>query len=141
MWGALAIGQGATAVTIGATGGFRNKALGPVAEALIFGIGLIAFGLSETYWLSLIFLVITGIGIPLFITSVITLLQDHSEPAYLGRVMAVYAISVQSLSAGWLPGGFLLDTIGNFPTVLVSIGGAWSIVFLNYASSKELRRA
>ncbi len=141
MWGALAIGQAATAVAIGATGGFRNKSLGPIAGGLVFGLGLIAFGLSETYWLSLIFLVITGAGIPLFITSVITLLQDHSDPAYLGRVMAVYAISVQTLAAGWLIGGFLLDTIGNFPTVLVSVAGAWGIVAIAYASSKELRNA
>lgn len=141
MWVALAVGQAVTAVAIGLTGGFQNKTLGPVAGALIFGLGLTAFGLSETYWLSLIFLFITGVGIPLFITSIVTLLQQYSDPSYLGRVMAVYAISIQTIAAGWLIGGFLLDTIGNFPTVVVSVAGAWGIVAIAYASSKDLRRA
>lgn len=141
MWGAMAIGQGMAAVTIGAIGGFRNKALGPVVGGLIFGIGMIAFGLSETYWMSLVFLFVTGVGIPIWVTSVLTLLQNHTEPEYRGRVLAIYAVSMQGTALGWMFGGFLLDTIGNFPTVLVSIVGAWGIMVIAYASSKELRSA
>ena len=141
MWGALAMGQASSALTIAALGGFRDKKLGLIAGAGLFGIGIVAFGLSETYWLSLIFLAVAGAGIPLWMSSVLTLLQDHSAPEYRGRVMAVYAISLQGVSVGWMLGGFLLDQIGNFPTVLVSVGGGWAILLVSLASSKDLRNA
>lgn len=141
MWGALAIGQGTAALTIAAVGGFQNKTVGLIAGAVLFGTGLLGFGLSEVYWLSLIFLFVTGMGIPLWMTTVQTLLQDHSDPNYRGRVMAVYAISLQGLSLGWMLGGFLLDLIGNFPTVLVSVGGGWAILLIALVASKDLRHA
>ncbi|MCH7971277.1 MAG: MFS transporter [Chloroflexi bacterium] len=141
MWGALAIGQASAALAIASVGGFRRKSLGVVAGGGIFGVGLIGFGLSETYWLSLVFLFVAGMGVPTFITSVVTLLQDHSKPEYLGRVMAVYAIALQGSSAGWLLGGVLMDVIGNFPTVLVAVAGGWVIILLAMVVSRDFRRA
>ncbi|MCI0837901.1 MAG: MFS transporter, partial [Chloroflexi bacterium] len=120
MWGAVAIGQATGALAIVARGGFQRKSRGVAAGAVIFGLGLIGFGLSENYWISLAFLFVTGLGFPLWVTSVVTLLQDHSKPEYLGRVMAVYAIALQGVSIGWMLGGVLMDSIGNFPTVLVA---------------------
>ena len=95
----------------------------------------IGFGLSETYWLSLVLLFVTGLGFPLVITAWITLLQTHSAPEYRGRVLAVYAITMQSVSIGWILGGALLDLIGNFPTVLVSVGGGTAIMALAMIAS------
>lgn len=141
MWGAMAIGQGTSALTIAAAGGFRNKAIGLIAAGVAFGVGGVGFGLSEIYWLSLVFLFVTGIGIPLWVSSIITLLQDHSDPEYRGRVMAVYAISLQGISVGWMLGGLLLDQIGNFPTVLVATAGGIAILLIALAASKDLRHA
>lgn len=141
MWGAMAIGQGTSAITIAAAGGFRNKAIGLIAAGVAFGVGGVGFGLSEIYWLSLVFLFVTGIGIPLWVSSIITLLQDHSDPEYRGRVMAVYAISLQGISVGWMLGGLLLDQIGNFPTVLVATAGGIAILLIALAASKDLRHA
>ena len=107
----------------------------------VFSLGLIGFGLSETYWLSLVLLFVTGLGFPLVITAWITLLQTHSAPEYRGRVLAVYAITMQSVSIGWILGGALLDLIGNFPTVLVSVGGGTAIMALAMIASRDFRRA
>ena len=132
MWGALAIGQTAGAFAIAARGGFRRKSYGVTAGAIVFGLGLglglVGFGLSDTYWLSLVFLFVAGIGFPLWVTPVVTLLQDHSVPEYRGRVMAVYTIPLQGVSIGWMLGGVLMDLIGNDPTVLVSVfADGWSL--------------
>jgi MFS family permease len=141
MWGAVAIGQAAGALAIVARGGFQRKSRGVVAGAVVFGLGLIGFGLSENYWISLAFLFVTGLGFPLWVTSVVTLLQDHSKPEYLGRVMAVYAIALQGVSVGWMLGGVLMDSIGNFPTVLVAVGGGWVFVSIAMIASRDFRRA
>ncbi|MCI0852349.1 MAG: MFS transporter [Chloroflexi bacterium] len=141
MWGAVAIGQATGALAIVARGGFQRKSRGVAAGAVIFGLGLIGFGLSENYWISLAFLFVTGLGFPLWVTSVVTLLQDHSKPEYLGRVMAVYAIALQGVSIGWMLGGVLMDSIGNFPTVLVAVGGGWVIVLVAMVLSADFRRA
>ncbi|MCZ6852782.1 MAG: MFS transporter [Gammaproteobacteria bacterium] len=141
MWGAVAIGQATGALAIVARGGFQRKSRGVVAGAVVFGLGLIGFGLSENYWISLAFLFVTGLGFPLWVTSVVTLLQDHSKPEYLGRVMAVYAIALQGVSVGWMLGGVLMDSIGNFPTVLVAVGGGWVIVLVAMVASRDFRRA
>ncbi|MDA1280022.1 MAG: MFS transporter [Chloroflexi bacterium] len=141
MWGAVAVGQGTGALVIASKGGFSRKSLGVVVGWSLFGIGLIGFGFSETYWLSLILLFVNGLGFPLVVTSWVTLLQTHSAPEYRGRVMAVYWIAIQGTSASWLLGGFLLDTIGSVPTVLATVAGGWIIVAIPLLLSKELRKA
>ena len=107
----------------------------------MFGLGLAGFGLSDTYWLSLVFLFVAGIGFPLWVTPVVTLLQDHSVPEYRGLVMAVYTIPLQSVSIGWMLGGVLMDLIGNYPTVLVSVFGGWVVGGVALVASRDFRRA
>ena len=141
MWGALAIGQVAGAFAIASRGGFRRKSYGVTANAIVFGLGLAGFGLSDTYWLSLVFLFVAGIGFPLWVTPVVTLLQDHSVPEYRGRVMAVYTIPLQGVSIGWMLGGVLMDLIGNYPTVLVSVFGGWVVGGVALVASRDFRRA
>ncbi|HIN16219.1 MAG TPA: MFS transporter [Dehalococcoidia bacterium] len=124
-----------------ARGGFRRKSYGVTAGAIVFGLGLAGFGLSDTYWLSLVFLFVAGIGFPLWVTPVVTLLQDHSVPEYRGRVMAVYTIPLQGVSIGWMLGGVLMDLIGNYPTVLVSVFGGWVVGGVALVASRDFRRA
>ena len=141
MWGAVAIGQVTASMAIVARGGFKKLSRGMASGALVFSFGFIGFGLSENYYLSLFMLFVTGMGFPLWVTSVRTLLQTHSKPEYLGRVMAVFAISVQGVSVGWILGGVLMDLIGNFETILVSVAGSLTIVLITMVSSKEFRNA
>ncbi|MDP6667200.1 MAG: MFS transporter [Dehalococcoidia bacterium] len=141
MWGAVAVGQATGAFVIASKGGFPKKSLNLVAGVGVFGVGLIGFGLSEIYWVSLVFLFVNGLGIPLILTSWMTLLQEHAATEYRGRVMAVYSIAIQGTSAGWLLGGYLLDVIGGFPTVLATVIGSLGIVVIAIAASKDFRNA
>ena len=107
----------------------------------VFSVGMVGFGLSETYWLSLVLLFVSGLGFPLVVTAWITLLQTHSAPEYRGRVLAIYAITMQGISIAWILGGWLMDLIGEFPTVLVSVGGGTAIMALAMIVSRDFRRA
>ena len=53
--------------------------------------------------------------------------------------MAVYGIGIPNLALSWLLGGWLLDTIGVFPTTLVALGGGWLVLGTVMIVSKELR--
>ena len=141
MWGAIAIGQATGALIIASRGGFKKLSRGVATGAFVFGMGMIGFGLSETYWLSLVFLAIAGLGFPLWITSVVTPLQSHSAFEYRGRVLAVFTIEGQGVSVAWMLGGVSLDLLGNFPTVLICVGGGWVIVIAAFIMSKEFRNA
>jgi len=140
MWGALAVGQATGALFIASKGGLPRKTVSIVIGSLLFGGGLIGFGLSEYYLLSLVFLFINGIGFPLHVTSWLTLLQQHSKPEYRGRVMAVYAVAMQGVSLGWLLGGISLDVLGNFETILLAVAGSMTMILLPVVFSKEIRR-
>ena len=128
MWGVLSIGQASTAILLAVLGGFRRNGVAMVAAVMIFSAGLIPLGLTHNYRLALVFLFGMGIAFPLWIAAGATLLQNFTAPEYRGRMMAVFGIGFQSVSCGWLLGGWLLDVIGIFPTVLVAVGGGWGVL-------------
>ena len=139
MWGALSIGGVMTATLLASLGGFRRNGAAMVAAVLIYTPCLVLFGLTHTYWLALVALMGIGIAIPLWVAAQVTLLQNFTAPEYRGRVMAVYAMALQGISVSWLLGGWLLDTIGIFPTVLVALAGDWTVLMTAMIASKELR--
>ena len=141
MWGALAIGQVTASLTMVARGGFKKLSYGMASATVVYGVSFIGFGLSENYYLSLLMLFITGTAFPTWSVSIRTMMQTHSKPEYLGRVMAVFTISVQGLFVGWILGGVLMDAIGNFETILVSVFGGGTIVLITMVSSKAFRSA
>ena len=58
----------------------------------------------------------------------------------LGRVMAVYAMSMQVGFLGWFLGGWLGDLIGNDWMLLVTGGSFAMLHFALLLSSREMRR-
>ena len=89
--------------------------------------------------LSLLYLFLMGLGYPLWIAPIMTMLQNYTAPEHLGRVMAVHAIAIQSVSIGWLLGGWLLDVIGIPATAIVGVVGGWTVLLIVMIRSKELR--
>ncbi|MDA1280021.1 MAG: MFS transporter [Chloroflexi bacterium] len=142
MWGAVALGQAAGGFVIAATNGFQRKSVQMLVGYGVFGLGLLGLALSETYWLSLVFLFVNGWGFPLLVVSWLTLIQQNSGREFAGRVMALFMLTQWSLiSISWIVAGVLFDLIGAVPTVFVAVGGSWSIVLFTMIASRDLRRA
>ncbi len=139
MWGVLSIGQASLAILLASVGGVRRNGVAMIASALIYSPCLVLLGLTHTYMLALVFLLGIGFAFPLWIAATMTLLQNFTAPEYRGRVMAIYGIGLQSTSVSWLLGGWLIDVIGIFPTVLVALGGGWTVLMAAMIASKELR--
>ena len=80
-------------------------------NTLIFGIGLILFSHTSYFLLSMLFAIITGIGMMSQITITNTIVQITASPTMRGRVISYYAMAF----FGMQPlGGLLIGTISHF---------------------------
>jgi len=78
----------------------------------IFAVGLIAYGLSSSVWLTFPLMVVLGMSYALSSTMNDTLIQMRVDDAYRGRVMAVYSTFWGLSPAGGLLAGYLANHIG-----------------------------
>jgi len=95
--------------------------------AAVFGVGLIAFSLSPSIWLSYCFVAVAGFGMIVQMASSNTVIQTIVDDSKRGRVMSFYTMSFMGLAPlGSLAAGSLAGTIGAPYTM--AIGGALSIL-------------
>jgi MFS family permease len=91
----------------------------PIAAA-IFGLGLIAFALSRSFWLSMFFMVITGFGLMVQMASSNTLIQTIVDDEMRGRVMSFYVMAFLGTAPfGSLMAGSLSARIGAPYTLMI----------------------
>lgn len=91
-------------------------------SAGIFGIGLVTFSLSRLFLLSLVLMVITGLGMILQMASSNTILQTIVDDDKRGRVMSFYTMAFMGTAPfGSLLAGGLASFLGS-PNTLI-IGG------------------
>ncbi len=92
----------------------------------IFGMGLIAFAFSRTLWISLLLMLVVGIGIMIHVASCNTMLQTLVEDGKRGRVMSFFAVAFLGMAPlGSLMAGSVAQAIGI--TATMAIGGVFCI--------------
>lgn len=93
-------------------GGFKNKIHTMTLASIVIGVCTVALGLTPLFWMYLIFMVLTGLTIPIFNTPSTVLLQEKVEGDFLGRVFSVLGmISSSVMPIGMLVFGPLSDII------------------------------
>jgi len=106
-----------------------------------FGVGLILFSLSRSFWLSMIFLPLVGSGFMVPLTATNTMLQTLSPDHLRGRIMSLFFIMFMSAPPiGSLLAGFLAPIIGAPLTVgIMGVGCLFAAgyVFLNLHLLRE----
>jgi MFS family permease len=126
--GAHTLGFLMGAMGIGALGGALYLASRPTVVGLIrliplavgvFGISLIALGLSHWLLLSLVSMLLTGVGFMIHMASSNTVIQTLVREEMRGRVMALYAVAFMGMTPfGSLLAGAIAARIGAPLTVL-----------------------
>ncbi len=102
----------------------------PIAAA-IFGVGLVAFGLSRVMWLSMALMVIVGFGMMQGLTASNTIIQTLVPEDKRGRLMSYYTAAFVGMAPfGSLLAGSMAHWIGAPRTVMVTgtccvAGSAW----------------
>jgi MFS family permease len=92
----------------------------PIA-AVVFGVGLICFGLSHFLWLSMLMMLVTGFGMMQGLTGSNTIIQTLVDEKMRGRVMSYYTMAFVGMAPfGSLLAGALAHAIGAPRTVIVS---------------------
>ncbi|MBW8773280.1 MAG: MFS transporter, partial [Gemmatimonadetes bacterium] len=112
----------------------------------LFGVSIIAFGLSHTFWLSALLLVFNGAVDTVSVVIRSTILQEWTPAPLLGRVAAVNSVFIGSSNEiGAFESGTAAKLLGTVPSVifggLMTLGvvgvTAWRVPSLRRL--KELR--
>jgi MFS family permease len=112
-----------------------------VIASATFGLGLIAFSRSHSFWLSVAILVPTGLGMMVQMAASNTVIQTVVDEDKRGRVMSFFTMAFfGTVPFGSLFAGVTADRFG--PADTIAVGGAacvvGSLVFLK--KLPELRR-
>jgi MFS family permease len=114
----------------------------PVAAA-VFGLGLIGFGLSRAFWLSMVTVMLAGMGMMMGMAASNTVIQTIVSEDKRGRVMSYYTMAFMgmapfgSLLAGTMANGVGASIAGpSSPTwwrllaVLIAngVGAPWTVI-------------
>jgi MFS family permease len=130
LMGAAGVGALLGALTLAIRTGVKGLGKWVTVCCAAFGVSLILFAISKSFWISVLLLLPVGYFIMLQMASSNTLIQVMVPDALRGRVMAVYSMMFMGMAPlGALLGGVLSDRVGAPMTVAIggvaSIGGAW----------------
>lgn len=137
---AVGIGSVAAAIQMAMRRSTDGLTLSLPVSTLIFGAGLILFGLVHVFWLSFALMVIVGYGLMQCMAGTNTLLQTLVVERMRGRVMSYYTMAfVGTAPFGSLVAGAIAHRIGAPLTVIASgvASMAVAIWFLTRRSSVE----
>jgi len=130
LMGAAGVGALLGALTLAVRSGVKGLGTWVTVCCAGFGVSLMAFALSKSFWISVLLLLPVGYFIMLQMASSNTLIQVMVPDALRGRVMALYSMMFMGMAPlGALLGGALSDRLGAPMTVriggLASVVGAW----------------
>jgi MFS family permease len=130
LMGAAGVGALLGALTLAMRSGVKGLGTWVSVCCAGFGISLMLFSFSTSFWLSVILLLPVGYFIMLQMAASNTLIQVMVPDELRGRMMAVYSMMFMGMApVGALLGGALSDRLGAPLTVaiggLASVLGAW----------------
>ncbi|MDR3739834.1 MAG: MFS transporter [Terracidiphilus sp.] len=121
LMGAVGVGALACALSMVLRRSVRGLARMLPIAALCFGVGLIGFGLSTSFPLSLALMLVTGFGMMQGLTASNTIIQTLVDERMRGRVMSYYTMAFVGMAPfGSLLAGALAHRAGAPFTVIVS---------------------
>jgi MFS family permease len=122
LMGASGLGALGGALALLSRRGVRGLGRWVAVSAAAFGVALIAFSYSRTFWLSAVLLIPVGAAMMVEMAASNTLLQAMVPDALRGRVMALYSMMFMGMAPfGALFAGWLAERYG--APMTVAIGG------------------
>ncbi len=131
LMGAMGVGALISALSLAARKSVRGLVRMIPISAAVFGIGLIGFGLSHWFWLSMIMVLIAGMGMMQGMASSNTVIQTIVSDDKRGRVMSYYTMAFMGMAPfGSLLAGTMASNVGAPWTVVMNgsailLGAAW----------------
>ncbi len=127
------VGSLLTIIWLGARGGFERRGLSIVGGAIVFGVAVVAFGVTAhflaSYSLALALMVVIGCSNSIYMVSIQSSLQMLVPDNVRGRVMGFYGMTYSIMPLGGLQAGALADVSFIGAPFAVAIGGAAVALF------------
>ena len=131
LMGSMGLGALISALSLAARRNVRGLVrMIPIAAA-VFGVGLIGFGLSRWFWLSMVMVLIAGMGMMQGMAASNTVIQTIVTDDKRGRVMSYYTMAFMGMAPfGSLLAGTMADKVGAPWTVILNgavilVGAVW----------------
>lgn len=141
MFGAFGLGMltGSVLLALGAMP--QRLAWVLLVSSAVWDVGMVTFGFSPDFVLSLLTLYAMGISGMFWVNAALILFQRAAPGTMRARVMSIYTAAMGLFPLGWLYGGTLATWVGNELTLIISALGGTPIVIVALLASKELRRS
>ena len=111
------VGALAGSLTIAGLSGFARRGLLQLALGATFGLALALFAFGQSFVLGLFVLLLVGAASAGYQSLNSSLVMDHADPAYHGRVMSVYLLTFSAMPLAVVPFGALADAFGAPSTI------------------------
>ena len=134
LMGAMGIGALVSALSLAARKTVRGLIRMIPLAAAVFGIGLVGFGLSQVFWLSMLMVLVAGMGMMQGMAGSNTVIQTLTTEDKRGRVMSYYTMAFMGMAPfGSLLAGTMAHAIPTTRLLIhgapfVLIGAQWTIV-------------
>jgi len=133
LMGAMGVGALISALSLAARKSVRGLIRMIPLAALVFGLGLIGFGLSHVFWLSMLMVLIAGMGMMQGMAASNTIIQTLVSEDKRGRVMSYYTMAFVGMAPfGSLLAGTMAHAIPSTPvwivTGMVLSGAQWTVI-------------
>jgi MFS family permease len=144
LMGAMGVGALISALALAMRKSVRGLLRVIPLAAVVFGAGLIGFGLSRVFWLSMVMVLIAGAGMMQGMAGSNTIIQTIVSEDKRGRVMSYYTMAFVGMAPfGSLLAGSMAHAIGAPWTVIINgsaviLGATWFWTQLP-AVRKEMR--
>ncbi len=135
LMGAVGVGALISAVSLAARKSVRGLIrIIPIAAA-VFGVGLIGFGLSRVFWVSMLMAFVAGMGMMQGMAASNTIIQTLVPEDKRGRVMSYYTMAFVGMAPfGSLLAGAMASALG--APIAVMINGAAVILGAGWFASR-----
>jgi len=133
LMGAMGVGALVSALSLAARRSVRGLIRGIPMAAAVFGVGLIGFGLSHVFWLSMLMVSVAGAGMMQGMAASNTVIQTLVTEDKRGRVMSYYTMAFVGMAPfGSLLAGAMAHGIPPAPMGIVTgpvlAGAQWTVV-------------
>ncbi len=133
LMGAMGVGALISALSLAARKSVRGLIRMIPIAAGVFGLGLIGFGLSHVFWLSMVTVLIAGMGMMQGMAASNTIIQTLVSEDKRGRVMSYYTMAFVGMAPfGSLLAGTMASAIPTAPVRLlggmVLTGAQWTVI-------------
>lgn len=127
----LAAGYLVGSLLMTALGDVSRKGLLLLVTAAVWDIGAVIFGFSRMFPMSVVILVVMGVSGSMFVTLLISLIQQLTADKMRGRVLSLYNIAFSAMPIGFIVGGALAQAVSNeFALIFGALMGSPLIVIL-----------